>query len=87
VSACEKTSYKIMSAVYRDHPVTPQEALHLMAFFRAQDGAAIAPRPPVAPIGALVGVALVVGLSLAYRRPRATNVRKRLVRRNDDVVD
>jgi ubiquinol-cytochrome c reductase cytochrome c subunit len=87
VSACEKSGFKIMSAAYRDHPVTRQEALHLTRFFATAAGVRAArPDPPVTAYGAaaaLVGLGI---LAFAYRK-RASGVRRRLLRRRRDGVD
>ena len=86
-SACEKANYKIMSAAYRDHPVTKQEALHLTKFFATAGarGGGVAD-PPVALYGAAAALAAFGALVLAYRK-RAPSVRKNLSRRRHDVVD
>jgi cytochrome c2 len=87
VSACEKTNFKIMSAAYKDHPVTKREALHLTKFFAAV-GEAPAPLadPPVAAYGAAAALVCLGALAFAYRK-RAPGVRRSLVRRRHDVVD
>jgi mono/diheme cytochrome c family protein len=86
-SACEKTNFKIMSAAYKDHPVTKREALHLTKFFAAV-GEAPAPLadPPVAAYGAAAALVCLGALAFAYRK-RAPGVRRSLVRRRHDVVD
>jgi mono/diheme cytochrome c family protein len=80
-SACEKASFKIMSAAYRDHPVTKQEALHLTRFFATVAEPHVGrPDPPVALYGAAAAVVGLGALALAYRK-RAPGVRKNLSRR------
>ena len=84
VSAFEGANYPIMKPAYAAHPVTPQEAVHLAAFFterapartvEAGDAAAW-----VAPVGALAGLlaVLLIGLTTSTRGP--AGVRARLVR-------
>lgn len=87
VSACEKTNFKIMSAAYRTHPVTKQEALHLTKYLAAVSaGPRAAPEPPVALTGAMAALVVFGALAFAYRG-RAAGQRKTLTRRRTDVVD
>jgi hypothetical protein len=83
VSACEKASFKIMSAAYKDHPLTKQEALHLTKYFAAVAQVRV-PRadPPVAAYGATAAVAGMAALALAYRK-RASGIRRDLSRRRN----
>lgn len=87
ISACEKTNFKIMSAAYRDHPVTKQEALHLAKFLAAAgETRSLRPDPPVTAYGAAVAVVVLGALALLYRK-RASGVRQNLLRRRHDGVD
>jgi cytochrome c2 len=80
VSACEKANFKIMSAAYRDHAVTKQEALHLTKFFATAAEARAAADPPVAVYGAVAALVGLGALALVYRK-RSPSGRKRLSRR------
>ncbi|MGB5035606.1 MAG: hypothetical protein WBQ66_03310 [Blastocatellia bacterium] len=85
-SAIEKTSFKVMTAAYRNHPVTKQEAIHLTAYLGS-----LQPTAPVAttrvPIAGAIGAAvLFVALGLAYGG-RRTSVRQQLLRRRRDGLD
>jgi cytochrome c2 len=85
VSACEKASYKIMAAAYRDHPITKQEALHLTRYLSTVAAATPQPEAPLIPVGSFAGVVCVGVLMLLYRR--RAGVRARLVRRAADGLD
>lgn len=86
-SACEKANFKIMSAAYRDHPVTRQEALHLTKFLAAAGAAGAArPEPPVGAYGAAAAAAALGAIVIAYRG-RSSGARRKLMRRRHDVVD
>ena len=37
-SACEKASFREMDAIYRDHPITHQEAIHLAKYLESVSG-------------------------------------------------
>lgn len=85
-SAIEKTSFKVMTAAYRDHPVTKQEAIHLTAYLGS-----LQPTAPVAttraPLAGAIGAAvLFIALGLAYGG-RRTSVRQQLLRRRRDGLD
>lgn len=87
VSACEKTNFKIMSAAYRDHPVTRQEALHLTKFLaESAPTPTRRPDPPVAAFGAVTAIFGLGALAFVYRK-RAPGVRRNLLRRRRDGVD
>jgi len=80
-SACEKSQFKVMSAAYRDHPVTAQEAMHLVAWFESIDAAP--PSDAAAPALGAIGVllALVVFLITAISlRNRHQNIHRQLAR-------
>lgn len=88
VSACEKTNYRIMSAAYRDHPVTKQEALHLVAFFSTRTAEPPRPANTRFALFGVAGAALMLGaVGLIYRGRRPGRMRQRLARRRKDVVD
>jgi hypothetical protein len=38
ISACEKASFREMDAIYRDHPITHQEAIHLAKYLESAAG-------------------------------------------------
>lgn len=57
-SAVEKSQFKVMSAAYREHAVTAQEAMHLVAYFESID----ANPPMTAGPPPLVGVGVVLAL-------------------------
>ncbi|MBL8858433.1 MAG: c-type cytochrome [Planctomycetes bacterium] len=73
IAATEKPAFKVMAPIYRDRPVTRQEALHLARYFEESDTGPVqrASAPWGAALG-LVGIAL-AGVLLFTRRhaPRA----------------
>jgi cytochrome c2 len=71
ISACEKASFREMDAVYREHPITHQEAIHLAKFL--ESGKSAPPSEDGAPNQVLAGaVALSLlglgGVSAYYRK-------------------
>ena len=75
-----------MTAAYRNHPVTKQEAIHLTAYLGS-----LQPTAPVAttrvPLAGAIGAAvLFVALGLVYGG-RRTSVRQQLLRRRRDGLD
>ncbi|MBN8216941.1 MAG: hypothetical protein J0L75_09890 [Spirochaetes bacterium] len=76
--ACQQPGFKIMSALYKDHPVTRQEAVHLVAFFAALEKEPPAPNEfPLHPVAALGALLFFAGLAVAYRG-RLRSVRARI---------
>lgn len=81
ISACEEPSYPVMKAIYRDHKITKQEAMHLTKFLASiKDSQIRQPDPPVAPMGAIGAAVFLGGLMLLYRN-RNSGVHSRLHRR------
>lgn len=81
VSACEQTNFKVMKAVYKDHPVTRQEALHLTRYFGSIKGAKKDTiDPPVNLIGFGGAALFLIGLTFMYKR-RKGSARDQLNRR------
>jgi mono/diheme cytochrome c family protein len=76
--ACQQPGFKIMAGLYKERPVTRQEAIHLVAFFAALEkeppAAAEYPLHPIAAGGALLFFA---GLAVYYRG-RLRSVRARI---------
>ena len=74
LAATEKPNFPLMKTTYAVHPVTPQEALHLAAFFAETAGAKVAAKPEPSPRkvhGTAAGVALVlIGAAVLLFRPR-----------------
>jgi len=74
LAATEKPNFPLMKTTYAVHPVTPQEALHLAAFFAETARAKTAAVPEPAPRkvhGTAAGVALVlIGAAALLFRPR-----------------
>ncbi len=81
-SACEQGNFKVMSAAYRDHKVTPQEAIHLTAYLRSIDE-----NPPPATatavpfIGAAGAAAFLGFLGLIFQKYKGSAARPKLQRR------
>lgn len=81
VATCEQPSYPVMKAIYRDQPITRQEALHVTKYLASLKGTtASRPDPPVGQMGMLGAAAFLAGLMFFYRN-RNTGVRSRLNRR------
>jgi len=78
VSTCENPSYPVMKAVYRDHQLTKQEALHLTKYLgslkEAEKGE---PDPPVTAVGFIGAAVFLCGIMFFYRN-RNTGIRARL---------
>ena len=86
-SAIEKTSFKVMTAAYRNHPVTKQEAIHLTAYLGT-----LQPTTPAAstrlPLAGAVGAAvLFVVLGFVYGGRRTSVRQQLLMRRRRDGLD
>lgn len=81
VSAISNSNWKIMRNVYKDHPVTKQEALHIAAYLDSvKDGPRNKSNALFHVIG-LVGCFVLFGIVAFVYRNRLTSVRKR-IRRN-----
>ena len=86
-SACEKAQFPIMSAAYRERPITKQEAMHLTAFFEAvgsDSPGSVSPAggaPPVLGLGAVLSLAVML-ITAVLLRHRHSNSRRVLRRRN-----
>jgi len=72
VSAIQKAAFKVMEPVYRNHPVTTQEAMHLAKYFSTLDPKAASAAPfPYAPVGAGCALAGFVSMVVYYQRGRS----------------
>ncbi len=85
-SAIEKTSFKVMTAAYRNHPVTKQEAIHLTAYLGTLQPTTAASSTRVPLAGAIGAAVLFVTLGFVYGG-RRTSVRQQLLRRRRDGLD
>jgi mono/diheme cytochrome c family protein len=85
-SAIEKTSFKVMTAAYRNHPVTKQEAIHLTAYLGSLQPATTTTSTRVPLAGAIGAAVLFVALGLVYGG-RRMSVRQQLLRRRRDGLD
>jgi mono/diheme cytochrome c family protein len=80
-SACEQTNFKVMQAVYKDQPVTRQEALDLVAYFKeSKKEKSVSNNPPVGELG-FVGALLSLAAIGFFYRNRNRGVRAKLKRR------
>ena len=77
-SACENTNFPVMKAVFRAHPVTKQEALHLVKYFESLQPASTQSDPAVAGVGT-VGALFALGLVALGYRGRNRGVRAKLM--------
>lgn len=80
VSTCEQPSYPVMKAVYREHPVTRQEALHVTRYLSQLKTGAHAQELPFAVIGTGAAFVLLACIMLLYRN-RNKGVHAKLTRR------
>ncbi len=67
ISACEKTSYKIMAPHYQTKPVTPQEAVHLTAFFKHVSQAPMQSEFSFYTLSTILAFGLLVGIVFIYK--------------------
>lgn len=80
-SAIENSNWKIMKEVYKAHPITKQEAIHLVGFFRSIQNEP-AKNYTVGFLGfGIVGCLLFYGLTAFFYRNRNTGVRNKLRRK------
>lgn len=84
VSAFEQLNFKVMRAAYRMHPVSKQEAVHLVAFVTSASGAAseggLEPAIIARGVGlALAAFALIAASVMSVSRGRGANARRRLI--------
>ncbi|SRR5579885_137301 len=80
-SACEQTSFKVMKAAYREHPVTKKEALDLTAYFVSlQQPHNKGKAAPVPLYGAAIAALSMGAIAFGYRG-RNRGIRARLERR------
>lgn len=79
LSALEKAPFKVMAPVYRDKPLTRQEALHIACWLEAMDATpAAASTDPVVPAAASVAVLCLAALVLGTRGSKRTSAREAL---------
>jgi hypothetical protein len=68
ISGIEQAKYPVMEGVYRDRPITRQEAVHLAAYLATRDGALVQPRDNIGLGGSIGAVVVMAGLVFYYRR-------------------
>lgn len=83
LTTAETPAFPLMKAAYTGHPVTRQEAWHLLAFFRETHSAVAARERMAVPHGITAGLTLLVfaGVAVVLRTRRA-GVRSRMVRKS-----
>jgi len=85
-SACEGTNFPVMREAYRTHPVTKQEARHLVAYFEQVDAqpddASISAMPLLVKIFGASGCLLIFMLLGLMHVRRGTGVRSGLVKQS-----
>ena len=64
LKVCAKPHVEAMKAAYRDHPLTPQEALHLAKYFSVEKQHTTWPGSLLFSVGQIIGVAVLVLLAL-----------------------
>lgn len=79
MSSLDKVGFKIMAAHYQRHPVTRQEAVHLVAYLKMLDAAAVS-APPPRDLTAVMGTGLAavgfIGLVVYGRQGQVRRSRK-----------
>jgi len=82
VSGIQQAGYKIMSAAFRRHPITPQEAVHLAAYLEAlsANGREAPDVSGLVTVAGLLAALLLFAAIPFYYRGRTTGVRARLLR-------
>lgn len=80
-SACQQTSFPVMKAAYREHPVIKQEALDLTAYFVSLKQPHEKKRELPVPLwGVALALVLLSMIGFGYRK-RNTSIRSKLERR------
>ncbi len=80
ISGIESSNWKVMKDVYREHPISKQEAVHLVAFLKSINGKSQHSKSSFHIVG-LVGCAFLYILLLFFYRNRLKGVRKNLKRK------
>lgn len=81
ISTCEQPAYPVMKAIYREHPITRQEALHITKYLSSlKGGTGARPDWPFALIGSGCAALLLVAIMFSYRG-RNRGARSRLQRK------
>lgn len=80
-SAIENANWKIMKDVYKDHPITKQEALHLVAYLSSIKDKQIKESSSLFHIIGLVGCLFLFGVTAFLYRNKLTDVHKKVRRR------
>jgi mono/diheme cytochrome c family protein len=85
LSSAQQPAFPMMKAAYVAKPVTPQEAVHLVAFFKsAAAGVAVAPPPTDGLVAVHAGAGVIflaaAGVIVFAARARRAGVRARMVR-------
>lgn len=81
ISTCEQPSYPVMKAIYRDHPVTKQEALHITKYLASLKGDTTRREDPPLALWGSGGAALFLVSMLFMYRNRNRGAHERLGRR------
>ncbi len=82
LSALEKAPFLVMAPVYRDKPLTRQEALHIACWLQAMDAQpAAVGSDPVVPAAASVAALCLAALVLGSRNSKRTSARGALAMR------
>ena len=81
VSAIENSNWKIMRGVYKNHPVTKQEALHIVAYLDSVKDDPVNKSSTLFHVIGLVGCFVLFGIVGFVYRNRLTSVRRK-IRRN-----
>lgn len=82
VSALEKAPFQVMAPVYRDKPLTRQEAVHVTRWLQEMDGKPVAARTdPVLPAALSVAALCLAVIVLCTRSSQRSNAQEWLARR------
>ncbi|MBI2996597.1 MAG: c-type cytochrome [Candidatus Melainabacteria bacterium] len=80
ITAIENASWKIMKAVYKDHPITKQESVHLVAYLESLEENKTKESNWLFHTIGLVGCLFLFGLLAFFYRKRLTDVHKEIRR-------
>jgi cytochrome c2 len=81
ISSIVNSQWKVMKDIYKDHPITKQEAVHIVAYLESIKDLKIKKIGPVFHVVGLGGFLILLGGTAFFYRKRLRSVRNKLRRR------
>jgi len=80
LATCEAPGYPVMRAIYAPHPVTKQEAIHIVSYLQSVSEEAAPPlNPPMSIVGLIGGIGLTLAMGMRSGHKSIAGTRARMV--------